>query len=152
MAKFEVKRHGGGLVAEFDTHDEAIAYVQGKDDPSIYVAIEAPKEPIKQEPPSRLEMWWVESMETKWWFRYLNAIALVVAGFFIAELTQGEVLDWLGKAVMFIGALMAYELLALGVVVFLANMFFGDSGFISTPIAIIIGACIIAFAIYQKKK
>lgn len=153
MAKFEVRIHGGGMVAEFDNQQEAIDYIQGKDDPRLYVFQDVPKEPIKHEPPSKFELWWVESMETKWWFRYLNAIGFFIIGFFITEYSSNEILDWLGKAVMLISALVAYELFALGALILIVNLFFdGSGGFISTPFAIVIGACIIAFAIYKKKK
>ena len=37
MATYEVKRHKGGLVATFDTQEEAANYIQSKDDPALYV-------------------------------------------------------------------------------------------------------------------
>lgn len=46
MAKFEVRIHGGSLVAEFETQQEAIDYIQNKDDPRLYVFQDIPKESI----------------------------------------------------------------------------------------------------------
>lgn len=37
MTTYEVKRHKGGLVATFDTQQEAANYIQSKDDPALYV-------------------------------------------------------------------------------------------------------------------
>ena len=42
MTTYEVKRHKGGLVATFDTQEEAANYIQSKDDPALYVDVGNP--------------------------------------------------------------------------------------------------------------
>lgn len=42
MTTYEVKRHKGGLVASFNTQEEAASYIQSKDDPYLYVDVDEP--------------------------------------------------------------------------------------------------------------
>ena len=42
MTTYEVKRHKGGLVASFETQEEAANYIQSKNDPALYVDVGNP--------------------------------------------------------------------------------------------------------------
>jgi hypothetical protein len=78
MAKFNVLKRNGGFVAEFETHAQAITYLESKDDPLLYIEeIEPPPPPPS--PPGKFEIWYAEMFERRW-FRCLNGLVLFAIG------------------------------------------------------------------------
>ena len=150
MTKYEVRKRKGGLVAEFETQAEAGAYVQSKDDPLLYVE-EIDPPPPPPPPPSKFEIWYGD-MFKHWWFRHLNAIAVFGVGYAVLMSGDKLILTLMGWGLMIIGAGMAFEL-SLGLFgLYLFFMAIDGLDTLSTPKAILIGACIIAYVIYQKRK
>lgn len=150
MAKYEVRKRKGGLVAEFETQAEASSYLDGKDDPLLYVeAIDPPPPPPP--PPDKFEIWYGEMFEKRW-FRCLNGMVLFGIGFAVLIYAEKEIYTYAGWAGMIIGGLIAFEiaLTFLGIY-FLFSILDGLRN-LSTPVAILLGACIIAYVIYIKKK
>jgi hypothetical protein len=149
MAKYEVRKHKGGMVAEFETQAEAAAYLQSKDDPSLYVDEINPPPPPP--PPGKFEIWYAEMFEKRW-FRCLNGLVVFGIGWAVLMNAEKTIYTYAGWAGMIIGGLMAFEIsLALLAIYFVLSIFDGlDS--LSTPKAILLGACIIAYVIYIKRK
>lgn len=149
MTKYEVRKHKGGMVAEFETQAEAAAYLQSKDDPLLYVDEINPPPPPP--PPSKFEIWYAEMFEKRW-FRCLNGLVVFGIGWAVLMNAEKTIYTYAGWAGMIIGGLMAFEIsLALLAIYFVLSIFDGlDS--LSTPKAILLGACIIAYVIYIKRK
>ena len=150
MAKYEVRKHKGGMVAEFETQAQAAAYVQSKDDPLLYVdEINLPPPPPP--PPGKFELWYAEMFERRW-FRCLNGLVVFGIGWAVLMNADKQILTITGWAAMIIGGLLAFEIsLVLLAIYFVFSIFDGlDS--LSTPKAIVVGACIIAYVIYIKRK
>jgi hypothetical protein len=138
------------MVAEFETQAEAAAYLQSKDDPLLYVnEIElSPPSPL---PPGKFEIWYGEMFEKRW-FRCLNGLVVFGIGWAVLMNADKQILTIAGWAGMIIGGLMAFEIsLALLAIYFVFSIFDGLDN-LSTPKAIVVGACIIAYVIYIKKK
>lgn len=149
MTKYEVKKYDGEVVAKFGTHEQAIKYVQSKDDPNIYVDVIEPPPPPP--PPGEIEMMWTNALATKWWFRYLHAIVIIAIGYAILDWAQTTPVTLLAFGVMFIGSLFAFELLIVGLGLGLLYFIITGVSSMSVPVAVVVGACIIAYAIYKKK-
>ncbi len=150
MATYEVHNHKGGLVAEFDTQAEAQAYVQSKDDPLLYVE-EINPPPPPPPPPGKFEIWYGQMFEKRW-FRCLNGLVVFGVGWAILVNGDKPILTIAGWGGMILGGLIAFEIaLALLGLYFVFNIFEGLDN-LSTPKAIVIGACIIAYVIYKKRK
>lgn len=153
MAKYEVRNHKKELVAEFETQAEAARYLDSKDDPLLYVqAIELPPSPPPPPPPpDKFEIWYGEMFEKRQ-FRCLNGLVLFCIGFAILVNAEKEIYTYAGWAAMTVGGLIAFEIaLALLGIYFLFSILDGLKS-LSTPVAIILGACIIAIVIYIKRK
>ena len=152
MTKYEVRKHKGGLVAEFETQAEAGAYVQSKDDPLLYVEeVVPPYVAPPPPPPSKFEIWYGQMFEKRW-FRCLNGLVVFAVGWAVLVNGDKTILTVAGWGGMIIGALIAFEIaLALLGLYFVFNIFEGLDN-LSTPKAIVIGACIIAYVIYKKRK
>lgn len=151
MAKYEVRNHKKELVAEFETQAEAASYLDSKDDPLLYVQAIEPPPPPPPPPPDKFEIWYGEMFEKRW-FRCLNGLVLFCIGFAILVYAEKEIYSYAGWACMIIGGLIALEIsLALFGIYVLFNIFDGLKN-LSTPVAILLGACIIAYVIYIKKK
>ena len=149
MARYEVRKHKGGLVAEFETQAEAGAYVQSKDDPLLYVE-EINPPPPPPPPPGKFEIWYGQMFEKRW-FRCLNGLVVFAIGWAVLVNGDKPILTVVGWGGMIIGGLMAFEIaLALLGIYFVFNIFDGLEH-LSTPKAILIGACIIAYVIYKKR-
>jgi hypothetical protein len=150
MTKFEVRKRNGGMVAEFETQAEAAVYLDGKDDPLLYVEeIEPP--PTPPPPPNKFEIWYGEMFEKRW-FRCLNGLVLFGIGWAVLINADKQIYTYAGWACMIIGGLFAFEIsLALIGIYALFTIIDGLKN-LSTPIAILLGACIIAYVIYIKKK
>lgn len=150
MAKYEVRKHKGGMVAEFETQAEAAAYLQSKDDPLLYVD-EINPPPPPPPPPGKFEIWYGEMFEKRW-FRCLNGLILFAIGWAVLMNAEKTIYTYAGWAGMIIGGLMAFEIsLALLAIYFIFSIFDGLDT-LSTPKAIVLGACIIAYVIYIKRK
>lgn len=137
-------------MAEFDTQAEAQAYVQSKDDPLLYVE-EINPPPPPPPPPGKFEIWYGQMFEKRW-FRCLNGLVVFGVGWAILVNGDKPILTIAGWGGMILGGLIAFEIaLALLGLYFVFNIFEGLDN-LSTPKAIVIGACIIAYVIYKKRK
>ena len=149
MTKYEVRKHKGGMVAEFETQAEAAAYLGSKDDPLLY--IEEITQPPPPPPPGKFEIWYAEMFERRW-FRCLNGLVVFGIGWAVLMNADKPIFTIAGWAGMIIGGLIAFEIsLALLGIYFIFSVFDGLDN-LSTPKAIMLGACIIAYVIYIKKK
>jgi hypothetical protein len=150
MAKYQVRNRKRGMVAEFETQAEAAAYLQSKDDPLLYVD-EIKPPPPPPPPPDKFEIWYGEMFEKRW-FRCLNGLVVFGIGWAFlmdADMQVNTIAGWAG---MIIGGLIAFEIsLALLAIYFVFSVFDGVDS-LSTPKAIVVGACIIAYVIYIKRK
>jgi hypothetical protein len=91
-------------------------------------------------------------MFEKRWFRCLNGLVLFGIGFAVLIYAEKAIFTYAGWACMIIGGLIAFEIaLTLLGIYFLFSILDGLKN-LSTPIAILLGACIIAYVIYIKKK
>lgn len=151
MTKYEVKKYDGEVVAKFGTHEQAIKYVQSKDDPNIYVDVIEPPPPPPP-PPGKLEIWWGEMMAKHWWFRYLHAVVFIAVGYAILDKSNNLYWTLLAFGVMLIGGVFAFEVLLVGLVLGFLYFIIAGISSMSVPVAVVFGACIIAYAIYKKKK
>ena len=150
MARYEVRKRKGGLVAEFETQAEAASYLESKDDPLLYIEeIEPPPPPPS--PPGKFEIWYAEMFEKRW-FRCLNGLVLFAIGWGFLINAEKQIFTIVGWAGMIGGGLMAFEIsLILLAIYFFFSVFEGLDN-LSTPKAILLGAGIIAYVIYIKKK
>jgi len=147
MKPYKVRSHKGqGIVAEFETQPEAAAYIQGQDNPYLYVDLEEEKPVIEPRKPTEFDIFLEENI-TKPWFRYLFGGALVWLGFALIDKPNG----WAGWVLIGIGCLFMYEIGLIALVGGLIYFILSSVSGLSIPAAILIGACIIAYAIYKKK-
>ena len=150
MTKYEVRKRNGGLVAEFDTQAEAGAYVQSKDDPLLYVE-EINPPPPPPPPPSNFEIWYGKMFEKRW-FRCLNGLVVFGIGWAVLINSDKPMLTIGGWGGMILGGLIAFEVALALLGLYFVVTIFDTLEHISTPNAILVGACIIAYVIYIKRK
>jgi hypothetical protein len=150
MAKYEVRKHKGGMVAQFETQAEAAAYLQSKDDPLLYVD-EINPPPPPPPPPSKFEIWYSEMFERRW-FRCLNGLVVFGIGWALLMNAEKTIYTYAGWAGMIIGGLMAFEISLVLLGIYALFAIFDGLKSLSTPVAILLGSCIIAYVIYIKKK
>lgn len=140
-------------MAEFETQAEAVSFLENSGDPLLYVVelFPPPPPPTPRPPPGEFEIWYAEMLEKRW-FRCLNGLILFGIGWAILIYSEKEIYTYAGWACMIFGGLAALEIsLALIGIYALFTIFDGLKS-LSTPIAILLGACIIAYVIYIKKK
>jgi hypothetical protein len=147
MKPYKVRNHKGqSIVAEFETQPEAAAYLQSQDNPLLYVDFDEPKPVVEPRKPTEFDIF-LEKNITKPWFRYLFGGALVWIGFLLIDKPNG----WAGWILMVIGCLFMYEIGLIALVGGFVYFILSSVGNLSIPAAILVGACIIGFAIYKKK-
>lgn len=149
MKPYKVRNHkDNSIVAEFEVQPEAAAYIQSQGNPLLYVDLVEPTPVIEPRQQDAIDKF-IEEHGTKVWFRYPLGGVLIWVGFMILDLPK---YDWIGYILIVFGCLAMFELGLLGVFLWFAYLVLSGLGGISIPAAIIVGACIIAYAIYRKNR
>ena len=147
MKPYKVRNHKGqSIVAEFETQPEAAAYIQSQDNPLLYVDFDEPKPVVEPRKQTKFELFTDENI-VKPWFRYPFGIFWIWLGFKVMD-TPNSLYGWGG---IILGCFFMYEIALVGLVIGFFYFLFSSIGHLSIPAAILVGACIIGFAIYKKK-
>lgn len=110
---------------------------------------------VIQESDARIEAVKSALSSAPWWQRYLMAVFFIAAGVYISEIKHGDLQPWFTGLMFLVAAGMAYELSLLAIALIIG--YFTVKAIIELfagfpiPVAILLGAIIIASAIKHRK-
>ena len=92
---------------------------------------------------------WFDEHMRRWYFRYPTAAVILLAAYWVV--VKHPQIWWLSILLVLVAAIYAWELSLLGLAALIADEIFKGVAALPVSVSIVIGAIIIAFAIYKRK-